>query len=113
MFWQQQKLLNRNGRSISYSPNFQNVNRLMNYLMENSCGGEGCEIDVPGPVRCRAQSANTEAESRPVLRANTRVFLRLTKTLAKHDTRSGEPVEFVVDSNVALNASSDRVEVQD
>jgi DNA-binding transcriptional ArsR family regulator len=36
----------RNGRSISYSPNFQNVNRLMNYLMENCCGGQGCEIDV-------------------------------------------------------------------
>jgi ArsR family transcriptional regulator len=36
----------RNGRSISYSPNFQNVNRLMNYLMENCCGGEGCAIDV-------------------------------------------------------------------
>jgi DNA-binding transcriptional ArsR family regulator len=36
----------RNGRSISYSPNFQNVNRLMNYLMENCCGGEGCPIDV-------------------------------------------------------------------
>ena len=57
----------------------------------------------PGPVRCRAQSANTEAESRPVLPANTRVFLRLTKTLAKHDTRPGEPVEFVVDSNVVVN----------
>ena len=57
----------------------------------------------PASVRCKAQSANTEAESRPVLRANTRVFLRLTKTLAKHDTRPGEPVEFVVDSNVVVN----------
>jgi DNA-binding transcriptional ArsR family regulator len=36
----------RNGRFISYSPNFGNVNRLMNYLMENCCGGEGCPIDV-------------------------------------------------------------------
>jgi len=36
----------RNGRSISYSADFQNVNRLMNYLMENCCGGEGCTIDV-------------------------------------------------------------------
>ena len=36
----------RNGRSISYSPNFRNVNRLMNYLMENCCGGQGCAIDV-------------------------------------------------------------------
>jgi len=36
----------RNGRSISYSANFHSVNRLMNYLMENCCGGEGCAIDV-------------------------------------------------------------------
>jgi ArsR family transcriptional regulator len=36
----------RNGRSISYSPDFDNVNRLMNYLMENCCGGRGCSIDV-------------------------------------------------------------------
>ena len=36
----------RNGRSISYSANFRNVNRLMNYLMENCCGGRGCTIDV-------------------------------------------------------------------
>src|SRR5215467_13859925 len=36
----------RNGRSISYSPNFDKVNRLMNYLMENCCGGESCAIDV-------------------------------------------------------------------
>src|SRR6516165_10668496 len=36
----------RNGRSISYSANFQNVNRLMNYLLENCCGGQGCDIDV-------------------------------------------------------------------
>jgi ArsR family transcriptional regulator, arsenate/arsenite/antimonite-responsive transcriptional repressor len=36
----------RNGRSISYAPNFQHVNRLMNYLLENCCGGQGCTIDV-------------------------------------------------------------------
>jgi ArsR family transcriptional regulator len=36
----------RNGRSISYSANFRSVNRLMNYLMENCCGGRGCAIDV-------------------------------------------------------------------
>jgi len=36
----------RNGRSISYSPNFESVNRLMNYLMENCCGGQGCVFDV-------------------------------------------------------------------
>jgi ArsR family transcriptional regulator, arsenate/arsenite/antimonite-responsive transcriptional repressor len=36
----------RNGRSISYSPNFESVNRLMSYLMENCCGGKGCDVDV-------------------------------------------------------------------
>lgn len=36
----------RNGRSISYAPNFESVNRLMNYLMENCCGGQGCDIDL-------------------------------------------------------------------
>jgi DNA-binding transcriptional ArsR family regulator len=49
----------RNGRSISYSPNFENVNRLMNYLMENCCGGEGCDIEVnrlSGKLRNGARS---------------------------------------------------------
>jgi ArsR family transcriptional regulator, arsenate/arsenite/antimonite-responsive transcriptional repressor len=41
----------RTGRSISYAPNFQNVNRLMNYLMENCCGGEGCSIDLTKPSK--------------------------------------------------------------
>src|SRR5215831_10617452 len=51
----------RNGRSISYSPNFQNVNRLMNYLMENCCGGEGCAIDVTGlSGKSRQRSKNKE-----------------------------------------------------
>jgi len=45
----------RNGRSISYSPNFQNVNRLMNYLMENCCGERGCTIDV---TRLSSKSQN-------------------------------------------------------
>jgi len=36
----------RNGRSISYFPNFKSVNRLVNYLMENCCGGPDCKIDV-------------------------------------------------------------------
>ena len=52
----------RNGRSISYSANFQNVNRLMNYLLENCCGGQGCKIDVTelaGVLRGQ-KSKNTE-----------------------------------------------------
>jgi ArsR family transcriptional regulator, arsenate/arsenite/antimonite-responsive transcriptional repressor len=36
----------RNGRSISYLANFRNFNRLLNYLMENCCGGQNCAIDV-------------------------------------------------------------------
>jgi ArsR family transcriptional regulator, arsenate/arsenite/antimonite-responsive transcriptional repressor len=32
----------KNGRSISYSPNLENVNRLTSYLMENCCGANGC-----------------------------------------------------------------------
>lgn len=36
----------KTGRSISYSPNFENVNGLTNFLMENCCGansvGNGC-----------------------------------------------------------------------
>ena|SRR3974390_2594479 len=31
----------KNGRSISYSANLKNVNRLTNFLMENCCGGRG------------------------------------------------------------------------
>ena len=57
----------------------------------------------PVSVRCSAQSAKTEAESRPVLPANTLVFLRLTKTLTKHDTKPGEPVAFVVESSIVVN----------
>ena len=36
----------RSGRSISYSANLENVNRLTNFLMENCCGGAGC-CDTP------------------------------------------------------------------
>jgi len=45
----------RKGRSISYSPNFENVNRLVNYLMENCCGGQSCTIDVT-PVSSKARN---------------------------------------------------------
>jgi len=31
----------KNGRSISYSANLANVNRLTSFLMENCCGGRG------------------------------------------------------------------------
>src|SRR5215469_18353796 len=36
----------RNGRSIAYSVDFNKVNGLMNYLLENCCGRQGCAIDM-------------------------------------------------------------------
>ena len=36
----------KNGRSISYSANLENVNRLIAFLMENCCAGRGCFDDV-------------------------------------------------------------------
>jgi ArsR family transcriptional regulator, arsenate/arsenite/antimonite-responsive transcriptional repressor len=45
----------RNGRSISYSPNFQNVNRLMNYLMENCCGRTGLRQRLPRKPKKRTE----------------------------------------------------------
>jgi ArsR family transcriptional regulator, arsenate/arsenite/antimonite-responsive transcriptional repressor len=38
----------KNGRSISYSANFDNINRLIGFLMENCCGGRGCDGDGNG-----------------------------------------------------------------
>src|ERR1700726_1379007 len=32
----------KNGRSISYSANLENIMRLTNFLMENCCGGKNC-----------------------------------------------------------------------
>ena len=36
----------KNGRSISYSANLDNVSRLVGFLMENCCGGRGCFDDA-------------------------------------------------------------------
>jgi ArsR family transcriptional regulator, arsenate/arsenite/antimonite-responsive transcriptional repressor len=32
----------KDGRSISYAANLQNINELTSFLMENCCGGRGC-----------------------------------------------------------------------
>lgn len=32
----------KNGRSISYTANLENANRLTSFLMENCCGGKSC-----------------------------------------------------------------------
>lgn len=40
----------KNGRSISYSANLENVSRLTSFLMENCCGGRG-GCGSPGEIR--------------------------------------------------------------
>ncbi len=40
----------KNGRSITYYANLENVNRLTNFLMENCCGGRGV-CGSPGEIR--------------------------------------------------------------
>jgi ArsR family transcriptional regulator len=49
----------KNGRSISYSANIENVNRLTSFLMENCCGGRGgctlpLEMEKPKQARGNA-----------------------------------------------------------
>jgi ArsR family transcriptional regulator len=39
----------KNGRSISYSANLENVNRLTSFLMENCCGGRGGCVSTEVP----------------------------------------------------------------
>jgi len=56
-----------------------------------------------GCVEGRAQSATAHVASPPVLPANTRVFLRLTKSLYKQDAKPGQAVELTVTSNVVVN----------
>lgn len=44
----------KNGRSIAYSANLDNVNRLTSFLMENCCGGRGeCAPFSAGPSNSR------------------------------------------------------------
>ncbi len=49
----------RDGRSLIYSANYDAMNRLMAYLMQNCCGGADCApgaaaIDAkPDPIVCR------------------------------------------------------------
>ena len=58
---------------------------------------------LPGCRECRAQSANGETSSPPILPANTPVFIRLKETLYKSDAKPGHPVEFEVGYDVAVN----------
>ena len=41
----------QDGRFVIYSANFQNMNRLVEYLTENCCGGKSC-----APVACLPES---------------------------------------------------------
>ena len=38
----------QDGRFVIYSANFQNMNLLVDYLTENCCGGNSCEISHGG-----------------------------------------------------------------
>lgn len=38
----------QDGRFVIYSANFQNMNRLVDYLTENCCGGKSCEVTLGG-----------------------------------------------------------------
>ena len=49
----------RNGRSISYSANLDQVNRVTGFLLENCCGGRGGCCDVPA----KAEKAGRRAAS--------------------------------------------------
>jgi len=56
----------KNGRSIAYSANLENVNRLTSFLMQNCCGGKGgcaplMPIELDRPARNRAVSARASA----------------------------------------------------
>jgi ArsR family transcriptional regulator len=57
----------KNGRSISYSPNLENVNRLADFLMENCCGGRGgcgSAQDIRKIVEGRVTSTSKRSASR-------------------------------------------------
>jgi len=59
----------KNGRSISYSANLENVNRLTSFLMENCCGGKGgctplTAIEQSNASRSRASSSRSSPSRR-------------------------------------------------
>ena len=58
---------------------------------------------ILGFAECKGQSPSAKAANLAVLPANTRVFLRLTKTLAKRDAKPSDPVELSVASDVVVN----------
>lgn len=40
----------REGRSLIYKVDYQAMNRLVGYLMENCCGGKGCVTELTGSL---------------------------------------------------------------
>ena len=40
----------REGRSLIYKADYQVMNRLVGYLMENCCGGKGCVTELTGSL---------------------------------------------------------------
>ena len=56
-----------------------------------------------GCVECQAQAPTQEKSSQPTLPANTPVKLRLKQTITSKDAKPGQPVEFEVVEDVAVN----------
>lgn len=54
----------KKGRSISYSANLENVNRLTSFLMENCCGGRGGCAPFTEPARDFRASRQTRGKAR-------------------------------------------------
>jgi DNA-binding transcriptional ArsR family regulator len=53
----------RDGRSIIYAANFPAMSRLVAYLTENCCRGEGCAIGTP-PTQAKGASHAAPARAR-------------------------------------------------
>ena len=47
------------GRFVIYTANFQNMNRLVDYLTENCCGGVSC-----APATCQPEAAKGESHEK-------------------------------------------------
>ena len=42
----------RQSRNLIYQPNFETVNQLSDFLLENCCSGKSCEVKVKKKIRC-------------------------------------------------------------
>jgi len=42
----------RQSRNLIYQPNFETVNELSDFLLENCCSGKSCEVKVKKKIKC-------------------------------------------------------------